>query len=164
MTRVYYKDAVAALVVFDVTHPPSFKNIKKWKEDIDEKVTLPDGRPIPCILVANKSDLTNQTFKEEQEMNKYCEDVGFWIWSATSAKTGKNVQESVGLLIDAIISNIPKFGATKEDFPDSPSGSGYETAREKVVGIQLEQTGRRKYGKQDKNNIDNRPAFKQCCF
>lgn len=36
--RVYYKDAVAAFIVFDVTKASTFAAVQKWKEDIDRKV------------------------------------------------------------------------------------------------------------------------------
>ena len=51
MTRVYYKEAVGAFVVFDVTRAETFSAVEKWKNDLDTKVLLPDGRPIPCVLV-----------------------------------------------------------------------------------------------------------------
>ena len=51
MTRVYYKEAVGAFVVFDVTRMETFAAVEKWKNDLDTKVLLPDGRPIPCVLV-----------------------------------------------------------------------------------------------------------------
>ena len=54
MTRVYYKEAVGAFIVFDVTRPATFDAVNKWKTDLDSKVQLPDGSPIPCILLANK--------------------------------------------------------------------------------------------------------------
>lgn len=54
MTRVYYKEAVGAFIVFDVTRSGTFDCVSKWKEDLDSKVQLPDGSPIPCILLANK--------------------------------------------------------------------------------------------------------------
>jgi GTPase SAR1 family protein len=55
MTRVYYKEAVGAMVVFDVTRVNTFEAVQKWKNDIDAKVTLPpDDRPIPVVLLANK--------------------------------------------------------------------------------------------------------------
>jgi len=55
MTRVYYKEAVGAMVVFDVTRVGTFDAVSKWKNDIDCKVTLPpDDRPIPVVLLANK--------------------------------------------------------------------------------------------------------------
>lgn len=39
MTRVYYKEAVGAFVVFDVTRISTFDAVKKWKSDIDAKVS-----------------------------------------------------------------------------------------------------------------------------
>jgi Ras-related protein Rab-7L1 len=54
MTRVYYKDAHGCVIVFDITNRNSFINILKWKRDVDSKCSLPDGRPIPCMLLANK--------------------------------------------------------------------------------------------------------------
>jgi len=54
MTRVYYKEAVGAFIVFDVTRSATFDAAIKWKQDLDSKVQLPDGSSIPCILLANK--------------------------------------------------------------------------------------------------------------
>jgi prolipoprotein diacylglyceryltransferase len=33
MTRVYYKEAVGAFVVFDITRQTTFDAVKKWKSD-----------------------------------------------------------------------------------------------------------------------------------
>ena len=38
MTRVYYKEAVGAFIVFDVTRVSTFEAVQKWKHDIDSKV------------------------------------------------------------------------------------------------------------------------------
>ena len=54
MTRVYYKEAVGAFIVFDVTRASTFEAVQKWKNDLDSKVTLADGTPVPCVLLANK--------------------------------------------------------------------------------------------------------------
>lgn len=57
MTRVYYKEALGAIVVYDITRPQTFEGVKRWKKDIDAKVALPDawgGGQIPVILLANK--------------------------------------------------------------------------------------------------------------
>lgn len=68
MTRVYYKEAVGAIIVFDVTRVSTFDAVQKWKADIDSKVSdratpswcsfkkvfLPNGDKLPVILVANK--------------------------------------------------------------------------------------------------------------
>lgn len=57
MTRVYYKDAHACLVMFDLTQKNTFQNSIKWKKDLDQKCNLSDGSPVPCLLLANKVSL-----------------------------------------------------------------------------------------------------------
>ncbi|KAJ9593914.1 hypothetical protein L9F63_014674, partial [Diploptera punctata] len=54
MTKIYYRHCHGCVIIFDLTNRNSFLNAKKWKRDIDTKCTLPDGSPIPCILLANK--------------------------------------------------------------------------------------------------------------
>ena len=55
MTHVYYKEAAAACVVFDITSPRTFQAAAKWKADVDSKVFLESGDPVPSILLANKA-------------------------------------------------------------------------------------------------------------
>lgn len=54
MTRVYYKDAIGAFVVYDVTRPKTLEHVVQWKRDLDAKVQVPGGYGIPAILLANK--------------------------------------------------------------------------------------------------------------
>jgi Ras-related protein Rab-32 len=54
MMRVYYKEAVGCIIVFDVTRRTTFEAVSKWKADLDKKVELPNGNRVPCILLANK--------------------------------------------------------------------------------------------------------------
>jgi Ras-related protein Rab-32 len=63
MTRVYYKEAVGAFIVFDVTRTATFEAVLKWKADLDSKVQLPDGSPIPCVLLANKVCPFSETYR-----------------------------------------------------------------------------------------------------
>lgn len=65
MTRVYYKEAVGAFIVFDVTRSATFDAVIKWKQDLDSKVQLPNGSPIPCILIANKVRKSAKHFGEK---------------------------------------------------------------------------------------------------
>ena len=57
MTRVYYKYAIAAVIVFDLQRHATFEAVLKWREDVNNKVVLANDEPIPCILLANKCDL-----------------------------------------------------------------------------------------------------------
>ena len=57
MTRVYYKQATACVIIFDITRRSTFLEVLKWKADLDNKTRLPSGDLLPCLLVANKCDL-----------------------------------------------------------------------------------------------------------
>ena len=86
MTRVYYRDAAAAFIVFDLTRRATFEAVRKWKEDLDTKVITTDGArvivilrawrsfielpQIPTILLANKSDLGDQRSVTDDEVYK----------------------------------------------------------------------------------------------
>lgn len=86
MTRVYYKEAVGALVVFDVTRGSTFEAVSKWKHDLDSKVKLANGNPIPSVLLANKCDQKKESFNSKALMDNFCKEAGFLGWFETSAK------------------------------------------------------------------------------
>lgn len=86
MTRVYYKEAVGAFVVFDVTRGSTFEAVSKWKQDLDSKVKLANGSPIPSVLLANKCDQKKEVSNNTALMNNFCKETGFLGWFETSAK------------------------------------------------------------------------------
>jgi len=104
MTRVYYKEAVGAFVVFDVTRGATLEAVHKWKADLDSKVVLPDGRSIPAVLLANKSDQPKEGLAANREkMNEFCQQEGFSAWFETSAKENINIDESANFLVSKIL-------------------------------------------------------------
>ena len=52
--RVYYKDAHAAIVVCDCTKRDTVAGAFRWKKDLDYKLALENGEPVPAVLLANK--------------------------------------------------------------------------------------------------------------
>ncbi len=57
MTHLFYKDAAACLIVFDVSRSSTLNGALKWKADFDNKVNYDENTQIPCILVGNKVDI-----------------------------------------------------------------------------------------------------------
>ena len=116
MTRVYYKEAVGAMVVFDVTRVSTFEAVQKWKNDIDAKVLLPpDNRPIPVVLLANKCDLAKEGIcQDKRQMDKFCEDNGFIGWFETSAKDDIGIEDAAKCLVAKILENDTGRGKAKD--------------------------------------------------
>lgn len=102
MTRVYYKYAIAAVIVYDLQRPATFDAVLKWREDVNNKVVLANDAPIPCLLLANKCDLPD-VHVDEDALNAFCEEQNFIGWYATSAASNANVDEAMRFLVSKIL-------------------------------------------------------------
>ena len=56
LTRMYYQDAEAAVIVYDITFRESFESAKYWVEDLRQNCNNTD---ILIAIVGNKCDLAN---------------------------------------------------------------------------------------------------------
>ena len=90
---MYYKGALGALLIYDVTNDNSFNSISNWYNDLIQNCE----KNISIILIGNKSDLEHQRhISIEQGKNKAHElNIAF---IETSAKTNSNLNEAVNLL------------------------------------------------------------------
>ncbi|KAJ8687768.1 hypothetical protein QAD02_023562 [Eretmocerus hayati] len=102
MTRVYYKYAVAAALVFDVSRIATFHSVKKWLNDLRDKVTLPDGSKIPVVLLANKCDI-NQAAVPNDQIIKFCKENEIGSWFVTSAKENLYIDEAMQHLVECVL-------------------------------------------------------------
>lgn len=125
ITNAYYRGALGALLVYDVSSEQSFKNIYgtgidgqplpakndkdgkevvlgNWHRELKEHA----NRDIVIILVGNKCDLSNQSMRqvptEAGERLAAELDLPF---IETSAKTGLNVDDAFNTVIKAIYEN-----------------------------------------------------------
>ncbi|XP_022091094.1 ras-related protein Rab-32-like isoform X2 [Acanthaster planci] len=116
MTRVYYKEAVGAFIVFDVTRVSTFEAVAKWKHDLDSKVQLANGSNIPVVLLANKCDQAKEGLvNNSAQMDEYCKDKGFIGWYETSAKENINIDESARFLVTSILANDKSISHDDKD-------------------------------------------------
>ncbi|XP_011813113.1 PREDICTED: ras-related protein Rab-7L1 isoform X2 [Colobus angolensis palliatus] len=104
MTRLYYRDASACVIMFDVTNATTFSNSQRWKQDLDSKLTLPSGEPVPCLLLANKCDLSPWAVSRDQ-IDRFSKENGFTGWTETSVKENKNINEAMRVLIEKMMRN-----------------------------------------------------------
>ncbi|XP_044023080.1 ras-related protein Rab-32 isoform X1 [Siniperca chuatsi] len=99
MSRVYYKGAMGAVVVFDITKSSTLKAASEWKQDLDSKVCLDSGRPVPAVLLANKCDMTGRDRNLVSSLDSFCKDNRFMGWLETSAKDNINIDEAGAFLV-----------------------------------------------------------------
>lgn len=56
---------MASFIVCDNTRPETLENVAKWKKQIAEKTLLPNGKPLPVILLVNKCDIEENQLTDE---------------------------------------------------------------------------------------------------
>ncbi|XP_039555299.1 ras-related protein Rab-7L1 isoform X2 [Passer montanus] len=110
MTRLYYREASACVIMFDVTNASTFSNSHRWKQDLDSKVVLPDGSAVPCLLLANKCDLSPWAVTRD-EIDRFSKENGFAGWVETSVKENKNIHEAMRVLIEKMMSSCTGGGS-----------------------------------------------------
>ncbi|EDV23601.1 uncharacterized protein TRIADDRAFT_27795, partial [Trichoplax adhaerens] len=107
MTRVYYREAVGAFIVFDISRASTFDAVQKWKSDLDSKVTIGEDMAIPVVLLANKCDIDMESLANFRgTLDNYCKEKGFAGWFETSAKENINIDEAANFLVSKVFSFI----------------------------------------------------------
>ena len=97
-----YKGADGILLMYDVSNISSFKHIKNWINDIENNITIPKDK-LALIIVGNKSDLPEDQKKIDNNDREDFENKYKYKIIETSAKTDKNINESIIALIDKML-------------------------------------------------------------
>eukprot|EP01105_Mastigella_eilhardi_P014647 TRINITY_DN3331_c0_g1_i1.p1 TRINITY_DN3331_c0_g1~~TRINITY_DN3331_c0_g1_i1.p1 ORF type:complete len:215 (+),score=68.12 TRINITY_DN3331_c0_g1_i1:95-739(+) len=110
MTRVYYREAVGAFVVFDISRIGTLDGAAVWKDDLNEKVRWgPQNQPVPVYLLANKCDVPPETYcRAEEDIAKYAKSRGYIGYKLTSAKDNVGIEEAAEELVRHIMDNDPR--------------------------------------------------------
>eukprot|EP01128_Nolandella_sp_AFSM9_P006348 TRINITY_DN3238_c0_g1_i2.p1 TRINITY_DN3238_c0_g1~~TRINITY_DN3238_c0_g1_i2.p1 ORF type:complete len:215 (-),score=27.75 TRINITY_DN3238_c0_g1_i2:30-674(-) len=128
MTRVYYKYAIAAVVVYDLSRPATLEAVTKWRDDVNSKVVLANDEPIPIILLANKCDLDEVT-QPGEEMQMFARENGFLAFFPTSAQADIGINEAMDFLVKQILrvadANKPSTASARDNIV---LGGGGETS------------------------------------
>ena len=97
ITSAYYKGAMGALLVYDVTNQATFNNIERWYNEIRDF----SSKDIQIIMIGNKTDLKdNIVITTEMSQNKAA-DLEIPVVE-TSALNASNVKVAFHLLIKEI--------------------------------------------------------------
>ncbi|XP_015127324.1 ras-related protein Rab5 [Diachasma alloeum] len=72
MAPMYYRNANAALLVFDITQYKTFTAIKSWVNELKRNIE----EPLVLVVVGNKCDLAEERTVDPEEGRKYATIIG----------------------------------------------------------------------------------------
>ena len=89
LTKIFYKDAGVAILVYDITRKESFDEIKDyWYNQIKECAP----KNIVIGIAANKCDLYDNEQVSEDEARNFANEIGA-VFKLTSASTNQGIEE-----------------------------------------------------------------------
>ncbi|KAK7395472.1 hypothetical protein VNO78_16031 [Psophocarpus tetragonolobus] len=103
VTSAYYRGAVGALVVYDISRRCTFHSIKRWLEELSTQ----NDSTVARMLVGNKCDLENIREVSTEEGKSLAEEEGLFFME-TSALDATNVQTAFEIVIREIYNNISR--------------------------------------------------------
>jgi small GTP-binding protein len=104
MTNAYYRDAVGAFLVYDISSEQSFQNVHKWLRQVREY----GHENMLVSLIANKNDISSHKRRVSTVQGlKYAQTHGM-DFLETSAKTGENVETAFRRLIMSVSRLLPE--------------------------------------------------------
>lgn len=102
----YLRGAAGALLVCDTTREKTLEYLSYYFQTL--RKSNPDA---VFVTAANKVDLTEELVFQDTDLNRICQEFDS-PYLFTSAKTGKNVEESI-LLLAELLENGSQVGSTK---------------------------------------------------
>ncbi|RDX98927.1 Ras-related protein RABA3 [Mucuna pruriens] len=97
VTSAYYRGALGAMLVYDITKRQSFDHVARWVEELRAHA----DSSIVIMLVENKADLVDLRMVPTEDAVEFAEDQGLFF-SETSALSGDNVDTAFLKLLEEI--------------------------------------------------------------
>jgi small GTP-binding protein len=134
ITSAYYRAAVGALLVYDISKRSSFENLGLWIKEIQDN-TNPH---IVIMLLGNKNDLEESRTVSIEEGRAFAKVHGL-LFDEVSALTGDNIQNVFTTVVHKIHfvaqtnGNEVKRPASKLSFGDENEHGGYfESLKQRI--------------------------------
>ncbi|AYV82031.1 MAG: Ras-like protein Rab-11A [Homavirus sp.] len=121
ITSAYYRGAVGALLVYDISKGTTFRNVTKWMNELKENT----ASNIVIMLVGNKSDLRHLREVSTEEGNDLSRKNGLYFLE-TSALDSSNVE----LAFQNVVSEI--YHQTGGSSMNKASGESSSLASRKI--------------------------------
>lgn len=126
MTSAYYRGAVGAMLVYDITKRQTFDHIPRWLEELRAHA----DKNIVIILIGNKTDLEDQRTVPTEDAKEFAQKEGLFFLE-TSALDATNVEESFSTLLSEIFNIVNKKNLVAGE--DQANGNPGSLAGKKIL-------------------------------
>uniref|UniRef100_A0ABM5F416 Ras-related protein Rab-25 n=1 Tax=Pogona vitticeps TaxID=103695 RepID=A0ABM5F416_9SAUR len=103
ITSAYYRGAVGALLVFDITKHQTYDVVERWLKELYDHAEA----TIVVMLVGNKTDLAHSREVPTEEAKMYAENNGL-LFLETSALDSTNVELAFETILRDIFNKVQK--------------------------------------------------------
>ncbi|CAL9764593.1 unnamed protein product [Musa acuminata subsp. burmannicoides] len=118
ITSAYYRGALGAILVYDVTKPTTFENVSRWLKELRDHA----DPNIVIMLIGNKTDLKQLRAVASEDAQSYAEKEGL-SYIETSALEATNVEQAFQLILAEIYRVISKKNISSDEPGPGIAGS-----------------------------------------
>lgn len=110
VTSAYYRGAVGAMLVFDITKHQSFEHIARWLEELRSHA----DKNLVIMLIGNKTDLGSLRAVETEDAKEFAERENLFFME-TSALEATNVETAFLTVLSEIYRVVSKKNLTPNE-------------------------------------------------
>uniref|UniRef100_A0A5B6ZY98 Putative Ras-related protein RABA3 n=1 Tax=Davidia involucrata TaxID=16924 RepID=A0A5B6ZY98_DAVIN len=103
VTSAYYRGALGAMLVYDITKRQTFDHVARWVEELRAHA----DNSIVIMLIGNKADLVDLRAVPTEDAVEFAEDQSLFFFE-TSALSGDNVDSAFFKLLEEIYGVVSK--------------------------------------------------------
>ncbi|GJS18616.1 Ras-related protein Rab11D [Tanacetum coccineum] len=118
VTSAYYRGAVGAMLVYDITKRQTFDHIPRWLEELRNHA----DKNIVIILIGNKSDLEDQRAVPTEDAQGVAQKEGLFFLE-TSALESTNVEDAFLTVLTEIFRIVNKKSLTADEEQNGNPGN-----------------------------------------
>lgn len=119
ITSAYYRGAVGALLVYDITKRQTFENVMRWLRELRDHA----DSNIVIMMAGNKSDLKHLRSVADEDGQAFAEKEGL-SFLETSALEAVNIEKAFQTILTEIYHIISKKALTAEEATVALPGQG----------------------------------------
>ena len=126
VTSAYYRGAVGAMLVYDITKRLTFDHIPRWLEELRNHA----DKNIVIILIGNKSDLEDQRAVPVEDAKEFAQKEGLFFLE-TSALQATNVENAFMTVLTEIFNIVNKKNLVAGE--DQSNGNPASLSGKKII-------------------------------